>query len=613
MEKKKNEGGTREQKPGARSFRPGRFNHPVLLLALLVVALGIAGLATIQQAYAGRIYPGVRLGGIAVSGGTGEDAERQLLAYADELAEQGLTFTYGEKTVSLSPVVVPQGELDFAYELVSIDVEDSIDAALRVGRTGSVLGRQIATAASLLGTKQLSLTYAFDRAYLLDALTEEFADAIVPPHDAEYVLHDNGTLAVLPDADGITLNFDEVLDALEADIASGRIPQPLTLARITAFASVQERTLIDAFPAAQEVRARGSIRLTGPEGQVWEYSAAEVVSFVGVDKNGDPAAHFLNTKKALDRIGDAVVISPKNGKFERVGEKVQEFQVAAPGRKLDSEATRAALAELLFTEKNETAIVIAALEPEVGSEQIAELGLEDLIGVGHSNFAGSPPNRRHNIAVGAAAVNGTLIAPGEEFSLLKTLGRIDGSTGYLQELVIKGNKTIPEYGGGLCQIGTTTFRAALASGFPITKRQNHSYVVSYYNNENGLPGTDATIYDPAPDFRFVNDTGHYALFQTRIEGNDLIFEVWGTEDGRVAEQTEPRVYNRVAPPPTAYVETTDLAPGVEKCTERAHAGMDAEFTYTVTYPDGQAKAETFKSHYRPWQAVCLRGVAPPSA
>jgi len=193
---------------------------------------------------------------------------------------------------------------------------------------------------------------------------------------------------------------------------------------------------------------------------------------------------------------------------------------------------------------------------------------------------------------------------------LDALGEIDGTTGYLQELVIKGNQTIPEYGGGLCQIGTTSFRAALASGMPVTARQNHSYVVSYYNDENGLPGTDATIYDPAPDFRFLNDTGNYVLFQTRIEGNDLYFELWGTDDGRVAAQTKPVVWNRVAPPPTKYVDTTDIPPGTEKCTESAHAGIDAAFTYTVTYPDGEKKEETFQSHYRPWQAVCLRGVTP---
>jgi vancomycin resistance protein YoaR len=174
----------------------------------------------------------------------------------------------------------------------------------------------------------------------------------------------------------------------------------------------------------------------------------------------------------------------------------------------------------------------------------------------------------------------------------------------LPELVIKGNRTIPEYGGGLCQIGTTVFRATLASGLPVTARRNHSYRVVYYEPA----GTDATIYDPAPDYKFVNDTGGTVLIQTRIEGDDLIFEFWGKPDGRIANQTKPRIFNITPPPPTKIIETEDLPVGEKKCTEKPHSGADTEFTYTVTYPNGEVKQEVFKSHYIPWQEVCLIGV-----
>jgi vancomycin resistance protein YoaR len=201
-------------------------------------------------------------------------------------------------------------------------------------------------------------------------------------------------------------------------------------------------------------------------------------------------------------------------------------------------------------------------------------------------------------------MNGILIAPGEEFSTIKSLGEISEKTGYLQELVIKGNKTIPEFGGGLCQVGTTMFRVALASGLPITERQNHSYRVSYYEPV----GTDATIYDPQPDLRFINDSGYYILIQSRIDGNDLYFDFWGTDDGRVVEQTDPVISNIVTPAPAKIVETTDLKPGEKKCTEHAHNGADVSFNYKVIYPNGEIKERLFKSHYVPWQEVCLIGV-----
>jgi vancomycin resistance protein YoaR len=123
-------------------------------------------------------------------------------------------------------------------------------------------------------------------------------------------------------------------------------------------------------------------------------------------------------------------------------------------------------------------------------------------------------------------------------------------------------------------------------------------------------GTDATIYGPKPDFRFTNDTGNYILIQTKIEGDNLVFEFWGTQDGRIAEQTKPVIYNVTAPPPTRYIETADIPEGEIKCTEHAVPGADTSFDYAVTYQNGEHKSQTFKSHYRAWQEVCLVGVAP---
>jgi vancomycin resistance protein YoaR len=249
---------------------------------------------------------------------------------------------------------------------------------------------------------------------------------------------------------------------------------------------------------------------------------------------------------------------------------------------------------------------------KISAESLAadnDFRIKEIIGTGHSRFAGSPVNRRHNIKVGAASLHGLLIKPGEDFSLLKALGTIDDTTGYRTELVIKGDKTVPEFGGGLCQIGTTVFRTALASGLPISERRNHSYRVAYYEPA----GTDATIYDPAPDFRFVNDTGNYILIQARLAGDDLYFDFWGVRDGRVATATAPTIYNIVKPEPTKIIETTELAPGEKKCTESSHNGADAYFDYTVTYPEGATttpvQTRRFNSHYIPWQAVCLVGVA----
>jgi len=118
-----------------------------------------------------------------------------------------------------------------------------------------------------------------------------------------------------------------------------------------------------------------------------------------------------------------------------------------------------------------------------------------------------------------------MIKPDEDFSFNKALGAVDASTGYLPELVILADKTVPEFGGGLCQVSSTAYRAALNSGLPILERHAHAYPVSYYKPY----GVDATIYLPSPDMRFTNDTGKYIYVQTKIIGTKLYFDFFGTK------------------------------------------------------------------------------------
>ncbi|MBD3300398.1 MAG: hypothetical protein GF347_03525 [Candidatus Moranbacteria bacterium] len=207
---------------------------------------------------------------------------------------------------------------------------------------------------------------------------------------------------------------------------------------------------------------------------------------------------------------------------------------------LDIDKSVSNLEKGLLNQKEVIDLAVNRKNAEISKENLSALGIESLIGLGKSNFKGSPKNRRHNIAVGASKFNGVIIKPGEVFSFLDILGPVDASTGYLPELVIKNNKTVPEYGGGMCQVSTTSFRGAVAAGFEIQERRNHAYPVQYYAPQ----GTDATVYIPSPDLKFKNNTLSNVLVQTKVVGNELIFEYYGTDDGRKVETLGPFIYDR---------------------------------------------------------------------
>lgn len=219
-------------------------------------------------------------------------------------------------------------------------------------------------------------------------------------------------------------------------------------------------------------------------------------------------------------------------------------ELKAPGRSgkiVDGVATSLALRDALAAGGSTGAVARKAYAPPVLTlEDFRTLGIRERIGRGESDFRGSPANRRKNISVGRLKFQGILVPPGQEFSFNRYLGSVTAAAGYLPELVIKENVTTPEFGGGLCQVSTTAFRAAVNAGLDVTARRQHAYPVKYY----GIPGFDATIYPPNPDLRFRNTTGNWLLIQTAQEGTKLIFEVYGKNDGRTVKVDGPHVTER---------------------------------------------------------------------
>ena len=240
--------------------------------------------------------------------------------------------------------------------------------------------------------------------------------------------------------------------------------------------------------------------------------------------------------------------------------------------------------------------------PVTIAQELKDQGIREIIAVGESNFAGSSSARRQNIRVGAQKFNGSIIPAGERFSFNDILEDVDPSSGFVAELVIKGNVTEKEQGGGLCQVSTTVFRAALSGGFPIKSRRAHSYAVPYYKPY----GLDAAIYLGQLDFRFTNDTEGDLLIQTFIEEDNLFFVFYGTSDGRKVQLEGPFVTEfKKAPTPIVYA-TEDLPEGVTSLISPEHHGFRTEWWRYVSR-GGATTRDEFISEYRAWPAKIFRG------
>ncbi len=248
--------------------------------------------------------------------------------------------------------------------------------------------------------------------------------------------------------------------------------------------------------------------------------------------------------------------------------------------------------------------------PAIPLEKTNNIGLKQLVGFGESFYAHSIPGRVKNVALTAQRINLTLVKPGEEFSFNKTLGEVSAATGFSPAYVIRSGRTELGDGGGVCQVSSTLFRAAMNGGLNITRRLPHSYRVSYYEL-NSQAGFDATVYAGNVDFRFKNDTPGYLLIATETDSAKLWMkvEIYGTSDGRTATISDYKSWGATPPLATQYIPDASLPHGQKKQIDWSAAGLKTSFMYTVHAVDGSLKQqETYASNYHPWAAKYLVGI-----
>ena len=296
----------------------------------------------------------------------------------------------------------------------------------------------------------------------------------------------------------------------------------------------------------------------------------------------------LQIARLLDREPGSVTI-------RRDGDNILFEGVGLSGRRVDLAEAAQLTAEAMRRGILDITLPVAEIQPQMNvlDAELQDQGIREVVAVGESDYRGSPLARTHNIATGLDRFNGHIVPQGALFSFNEVLGPVNASTGYKKELVIQGDKTVPDYGGGLCQISTTAYRGVWEYGFPIRERVNHSYSVRYYFPE----GTDATIYPPYKDVQFFNDSPGDLLIQTYSEDGRAYFIYYGTRDKREAEVMGPYVWGKVAPPADRIEQTTDIAPGTSRKVGERVPGLKAGWLRVVYGADGETEEELFYSTY----------------
>ena len=254
------------------------------------------------------------------------------------------------------------------------------------------------------------------------------------------------------------------------------------------------------------------------------------------------------------------------------------------GREVLRETTLTQIAESVNAGANFATATVETVEGKI----VNKTGLPELDGLveiaeGKSNFATSPAGRDYNVRKGLnEKFHGVVVPQGTEFSYNALLGPVTYSAGWKPSLAIFGTQLSQVPGGGLCQVSTTIYRAALDAGTNITAQRNHSLYVHYYVAYGD--GLDATIYPGSQDLRFMNDTPGPILMEAYDEGYDAVVKFYGKSDGRETTLAGPY--------------TASNQPDYSKTEFRTLSRFEILWEYWVTKPDGSKEREWLVSKYK---------------
>jgi vancomycin resistance protein YoaR len=593
--------------------RLGQVPRP-LLVVLLAVAVAAGLVAADGLTAAGRVRHGVRVGGVDLSGLTPAAAEARLRAAAGAIEARPLVLAAGEATARL-----PRSQAG-----LRLDVAASVAAALAVGRRGPLDGDR---PRSWFGGVDLPWQSRVLRGRLdheLTGLDRRIGRPVREPAlriagasadgsgaaGAAGAAGGNGAVAVelVAGRAGHAVDRAGAEAALRAAAAApaGAVvrlavtERPPTVAPDAARAAADQAAALLAAP----------IQVTAPGGKA-DLRPADLAPLTRAEARGGRLLVRLNPD-ALDRLlrrrAGFAYRPARDAGFRPSGRRISVVPAVAGARVDPGEAAAAVLAAGARAGTARRApLPTIATKPALTTGAARRLGVKELVSTFTTTFNAGDVPRVHNIGLIAAAVHGSLVRPGEVFSMNRATGERTAAKGYRTAHVIRNGEIVDGLGGGVCQAGTTMFNAVFFAGLPVPERRNHSLHISHYPM-----GRDATLNWPGTDLKFRNDSPHGIYITGHATPSTLTFTLWSTSRGYKVAFTTSAATNFRAPP-TRYEDDPTLPKGEEVVEESGASGFDVTVSRTVTKGGEVVRKDQFVSVYRPWTRVVRRGTKPKEA
>ena len=397
------------------------------------------------------------------------------------------------------------------------------------------------TLAQRLGGQHTDAVIRVDSTALRGAL-EDRVDAMANGAVSATVTLEGTKPVITPASNGIGLDVEASLKQLGGTWPLGK--KTLAMAEGTAIPAITDEeastfvngTLTPLLSSGLTVNTAGADPQSKSPGAAAAFSPQDIAEMLKISSEGGNLSATFDPTALRDgvvaRVGQ-VETPAQNATWKIDGSATgapgarPQYVPAAQGKVIDTAALSASLLKAGTTATDAAGrtvtLPMVVAEPTVTTPQ-NEWGISEMIGEFATPYNAGDAPRTQNLTRGAELVNGTVVKPGEVFSLEKTLGEVDYEHGFADAGVISNGQHVDSLGGGLSQVATTVFNAGFEAGMDDTEHHAHQYYFDRYP-----AGREATLWTGKLDVKFTNSTSHAVLVQAWLDGEQIHVRMWSTK------------------------------------------------------------------------------------
>jgi vancomycin resistance protein YoaR len=590
----------------------------IIVASLAFVSLFILSVTTffiinavVDGNYKDKIEPGTSISGVYVGEMSREQAKAELSKRLEGYSTRPITLQF--KDSNWNPTLEQLG--------VTINLDASLDSAFKLGRSGEffkdlrlfkLMSPQVSNIPLEVMVDEAKL-----RGYLSDISDRIRKDAVEPMISLK-----DGKVEAKPGAIGFNVNYEGTLESIKKTLLTLK-PSEANLLEVQDVPPAIGDQEFNQFKD-KLTNLVGTPLVIKFKDKTWTFDQNKLSSLVKVTRDTDPKAprHFsyevnkAEIEKFVKGLAKEINQDPKDAVIGWKGKLIATSPSQDGQLLIEDKSIEAVFKQ--FQEPNPANrtidLVVDVRKPAIDSNNLDALGIKEVVGQGVSKFAGSAWERATNIQVGAKWLTGKFIKPGETFSFLNAVGKITREKGYVEGYAIMADQTVPEIGGGICQVSTTTFRAAFWAGLPIVERNQHLYRVGWYEEMNEPVGFEAAVYEPGVDMKFQNNTPNWLYLESYVEKGQLYVNIWGTKKpGMTVDLVHGGISNVVNAPPDRTEVDEKLKPGQKKQVDYARKGLTTSVTRVIKQDGAEVGRTTFATRYQAWPNIYKVGPTPPPA